>query len=136
MRSGTALELVKEHAVNALPLPKHGQGAHWRLSWPLVSLLRTARGPVHRDEIVRRLQTNAELEQAFPAVWAADAASSSGLARVVSFVLTHTRHAGLTEAAEARGDHQLTPLGWSATEDEVLGLTCEAKSASRRSTRR
>lgn len=118
--------------MNGMPVPKHGEGAHWRLSWPVVSLLRATRGPLHRDEIIRRLQSDGELQAAFPAVWAADPTSSSGLPRVLSWVLTHTRHAGLTEAAATRGAHQLTPLGLSANEDEVLELTYEAKAASRR----
>ncbi len=119
--------------MNGLPASTHGQGAHWRLSWPVVTLLRAAQGPLHRDEIFRRLQSNGELQSAFPAVWAAEPESSSGLPRVLSFVLTHTRHAGLTEAAATRGAHQLTPLGLSASEDDVLVLTYEAKAASRRS---
>lgn len=100
----------------------------------LVSLLRAAGGPLHRDEIIRRMWSSLELQAAFPAVWAADPAGSSGLARVVSFVLTHTRHAGLTEPASESGSHQLTPLGTSASEDEVLKLTYQAKAASRRTT--
>ena len=122
--------------MNGLPPPKHGQGAHWRLSWPLVSLLRAAHGPLHRDEIVRRLGSNANLQTVFPAVWAADPAGSSGLPRVVSFVLTHTRHGGLTAAASEQGSHQVTPLGQSASKDEVRELTYEAKAASRRTTDR
>lgn len=121
--------------MTTLPPAKPGQGAHWRLSWPLVALLRAAGGRLHRDEIVSRLWPNQELQAAFPTVWAADPAGASGLPRVVSFVLTHTRHAGLTEAASEQGCHQLTPLGRSASEDEVLKLTYEAKAASRRATR-
>jgi hypothetical protein len=40
--------------MNGLPASTHGQGAHWRLSSPVVSLLRAAHGPLHRDEILRR----------------------------------------------------------------------------------
>lgn len=122
--------------MNGMSASKHGQGAHWRLSWPVVCVLRSAHGPLHRDEILQRIQANGELQAEFPAVWAADPESSSGLPRVLSFVLTHTRHAGLTEGAETPGVHQLTPLGLSASEDEVLELTYDAKAASRRPKRR
>lgn len=64
--------------VNGILVPEYGEGAHWRLGWPVVTLLRAAHRPVHRDDIFRRLHANGELQAVFPAVWAGDATSPQG----------------------------------------------------------